>query len=117
MRNSLLWKLTISFMLVAVAATALVAVFIRVTSVDRLTRLIYDQQRSSLLASLQDYYTQQGSWSGVSASWQEIRLHSVPTQFPVTSDHFPPPSRERPRLFGLADAQGKVLVSIDFYLP
>lgn len=56
MRVSMLWKLTLAFVLVAVTTAALVAVFMRVTSADRLSRLIVDQQRAALTDTLADYY-------------------------------------------------------------
>src|SRR5512133_834893 len=112
-KSSLTWKLMLSFLLVAAMTAALVAVFIRLTSADRLSHLILDQQRSSLQASLTDYYTQNGSWQGISADWQTLRQRAVlsplrdPANFAAATANpaFAPgdhPTRERPRLFGLA---------------
>jgi signal transduction histidine kinase len=113
-RNSLIWKLTLSFLLVAAISAVLVAVFVRVTNSDRLSTLIVDQQRNDLKTSLIDYYATNGSWQGVANNWNQFR---------ADTGHLPPPndnqtqqSQGRPnrrKLFGLADAQGNVIVSID----
>ncbi len=129
MLKSLYWKLTLAFMLVAFITAALVAVFIRATSAERLMQLIIDQQRTSMEESLADYYSANGSWTGVDKAWLEIHLQAEPT--PVvraTSDEFfpppdqpapdqPTPDRNRRNLFGLADAQGVVIVSVDPKFP
>jgi len=115
MRNSLLWKLTFAFMLVAITTAGLVALFIRLTSVDRLSRLVVDQQRSSLKTTLTEYYAENGSWSGVVEEWQQIRQQVarpllLPTPPAYINDQIRPPADNRPDFFGLADAQGKVVV-------
>jgi signal transduction histidine kinase len=115
MRNSLLWKLTSSFMLVAIITAGLVALFIRLTSADRLLRLIVDQQRSSLQTSLAEYYQKNGSWNGVTEQWQQIysqlaRPPLLPTPPGLINDPFQPPPDNHQNFFGLADAQGKVVI-------
>ncbi len=123
MKLSILWKLTLAFMLVAITTSALMALLIRVTRADRLALLIVDQQRSSLDSALIDYYTTHGSWDGIGANWQQVRQRSAATPYfvatqPAAGDQqgtiFPPQgNRDRRRLFGLADAQDKVLVPVD----
>jgi two-component system, OmpR family, sensor histidine kinase BaeS len=119
-QNSLIWKLILAFMLVAIVTAALVALFVRVTSVDRLTRLVIDQERNSLQSYLVDYYTAHGSWVTVAADWDQIRAASAVTantpQPPPPGDR-PPGGPDRRKLFGLADAQGIVLVSVDPAYP
>ena len=116
--NSLLWKLVFAFLLVALATAGLVAVFIRATSADRLANLVVSQQRSNLETALVDYYTEKGSWNGISADWQQLRLRSSSSQ---PSDPNPaPPDRtrfDRRRMFGLADAHGLILVEFDPAYP
>lgn len=118
--KSLLWKLTLAFLLVAIITAALVAIFIRITSVDRLSRLILDQQRSDLHTALASYYAENGSWEGISENWQQItRPRAVSTAFPpsnnATYGQEPPPnngpSKDRRSFFGLADAQGIVVIA------
>lgn len=116
MRNSLLWKLTLAFILVAITTAALVAIFIRITSVDRLNRLILDQQRSSLQTALSEYYSTSGSWKDISNQWQHLRTQSFPI-LPQNNNPHIPNVRDRRRLFGLVDTNGKVLISIDPHYP
>lgn len=121
MNRSLLWRLTLAFLLVAIATAALVALFIRVTSVDRLTRLIADQQRSSFQESLAEYYAANGSWDGLAYAWQQDRLGTATKAATPPGEHgFPysrPLARDRRRLFGLADAQGTVILAVDPRYP
>jgi signal transduction histidine kinase len=122
MLKSIYGKLTLAFMLVAFTTAALVALFIRLTSADRLMQLIIDQQRSSLEQALQDYYTANGSWEEVAENWQQIQSLTLPTPESPPPDHPPednrPPEAHSPRnLFGLADAQGIVLVSANPSYP
>jgi two-component system, OmpR family, sensor histidine kinase BaeS len=117
--NSLLWKLVFAFLLVAVITAALVAVFIRITSVDRLSQLIVDQQISSLQTSLEIYYTQNGSWGEVAQVWQQINMRSRPTPVGENSNQgqnqgqngFSQPPDKLPSFFGLVNQQGKVIIS------
>jgi len=122
MRNSLLGKFVLAFMLVALITAGLLAISIRLTSVNRLSNLIVDQQRSSLEATLVDYYTANNTWNGVTDEWQQIRFRSFPTpDVPPNDNHIAapnyPPNQNRRNSFGLANAQGVVLVSPDQHLP
>jgi len=121
MRVSLLWKLTLAFVLVAVTTAGLVAVFIRVTSADRLSRLIVDQQRNSLAQALADYYAANGSWAGVARDWPSVASAQAPS-YAASEPRRPadvdvPVRRDRRAPFGLADAQGVVIVSVGPDLP
>src|SRR5436190_18836753 len=62
---SLARKLTLAFLLVAVTAALLVAVFIRLTNAGQLNQLVLEQQRSTFQATLVSYYSTNGSWDGV----------------------------------------------------
>ena len=122
MLKSLYWKLTLAFMLVAFITAALVAVFIRLGSADRLRQLIVEQQRGSLEQALQDYYTANGSWAGVDASWREIQFQAFPrpeasSNGTPTQDYRPPGGEVRANFMGLADAAGKVLVPVETNYP
>lgn len=120
-RDSLVWKLVLAFLVVAVTTAGLVAILIHVTSVDRLSRLIMDQQRSSLVTSLETYYSTNKSWDGITEDWQMLRQRTVPTQLlPTVSPGYasdPVINRDRRRFFGLADQHGKVLISISANYP
>ena len=122
--NSLLWKLVLAFMLVSVTTAGLVAVFIRMTNQDRLTRLIIDQQQSNLQAALADYYSQNGSWAHISRDWSQIHSQMfLPPPIPTNDriSRFAPPGSaiplDRRHLFGLADAQGKVIIPVASGFP
>ena len=125
MRSSLYIKLTLAFMLVAVCTAGLVAIYIRVTSADRLSQFIFEQQRSSLQQSLVNYYAANQSWDNLSASWDQLQAQFSPTpnaqsanggRFPDNGAN-PPPDRPHRSLFGMADAQGIVITSIDRQYP
>jgi signal transduction histidine kinase len=121
--KSLFWKMVLAFLLVAITTAGLVALFIRMTSADRLASLILDQQRAGLKSSLANYYAAQNSWSGIAQNWGEIRSHTAATVFPASpdrpanTDRGGGPGTDRRRFFGLIDAQGTVLVQIDSNFP
>jgi signal transduction histidine kinase len=122
MLKSLYWKLTLAFMLVAFTTAALVALFIRLTSANRLMQLVIDQQRSSLQQTLQSYYASQGSWEGVAQNWSQIQSLLLPTPASPPPDHppqdnRPPDGQDRKNFLGLADAQGVVIVSVNPNYP
>jgi signal transduction histidine kinase len=113
--RSLTPKLTLAFILVAFTTTGLVGLFIRYTSQDRFAQFLIDQQRSRIEQALVDYYNANGSWSGVAGVWDLIESATMPSNSPRPPDDnaaFPEPGPRR-YLFGLADSNGVVLVSID----
>jgi signal transduction histidine kinase len=124
-RNSLIWKLVLSFMLVSLVSAALVAVFIRLTSGSRLYQFVVDQQKSELKTSLVDYYTAKGSWDGIDTAWNQIESelpHPTPPANAAGPSNPQPfsnqsPNQYRRRLFGLSDAQGNVLVPVSSSYP
>ncbi|MEJ2596768.1 MAG: HAMP domain-containing sensor histidine kinase [Anaerolineales bacterium] len=122
MLKSLYWKLTLAFMLVAFTTAALVALFIRLTSANRLMQLVIEQQRSSLQQTLQSYYASNGSWVGVSQNWSQIQSLVLPTPAAPPQDHppqdnHPPDGQDKRNFLGLADAQGTVIVPVDHNYP
>ena len=125
MSKSLYWKLTLAFILVAFITTALVAVFIRITSADSLSQLIIQQQRSSLNQALVDYYSNYGSWNGIANAWEQLQSQSGPISFMNGPAKGRGPggggrganSRDLRGLFGLADERGMVIVAIDSHSP
>jgi signal transduction histidine kinase len=62
---SLARKLTLAFLLVAVTAALLVAVFIRLANAGQFNQLVMDQQRTAFQTTLESYYQTNGSWDGV----------------------------------------------------
>jgi signal transduction histidine kinase len=116
-QKSLVWKLSLAFIFVALVSVALVVALIRFTSVDRFSNFIVEQQRSSYQADLQSYYQEHGSWADIQVYWANLRPEPSPNLPQGNNDHPPyygaPPERDRRSIFGLADDQGKVIVAVD----
>ncbi len=58
LQKSLYWKLSLAFLLVAFSASAVAAVYIRLSSQESLWQLLIDQQRESMQQSLENYYAE-----------------------------------------------------------
>lgn len=118
MFRSLTWKLTLAFLLVAIAVALLVAVAIRLTSTGNFDQLLLEQARSEYKANLIAYYQAHGSWEGVEEYLAQQRDEPTPQPTPGpadatgASDAASPPNfrRERHQIFGLVDAQGGVVI-------
>ena len=82
MFRSITVKLTLAFILVAFTTAGLVGLFIRITSQDRFTQFLIDQQRSRIEQVLAEYYSVNGSWGGVAAAWELIEVTSMPSNNP-----------------------------------
>ncbi|MEW6241793.1 MAG: ATP-binding protein [Chloroflexota bacterium] len=111
MKSSLSRKLALAFLLVAVTAAALVALFIRLTSADRLNELILEQQRADFAALVTNYYQQAGSLAGLNDFLRQMDL-AQQQPLPPNPVNPLPPLPERRNLFGFADAQGIVVVPL-----
>ena len=117
LNKSLYWKIALAFVLVAFFTAALVAVFIRATSADRLTQLVLDQQRENLQTILANYYQANGSWEGLLKNWQEIAPESLQGGMGMGTGEMGQGNglhmgMERRSLYGLADAEGHVIVPV-----
>lgn len=109
--NSLAGKLALASLLVALSAVAFVVLFIRYTSVERLNRLVVEQQRSNFANALVDYYAANDTWEGVQ-NYQSYFFPghaSQPFNQANPGANFP---RVRFRIFGLIDTQGKVIIPL-----
>jgi signal transduction histidine kinase len=124
---SLARKLTLAFLLVALTAALLVAVFIRLTNTNQFNQLVVDQQRSAFETTLVSYYETNGSWQGV---WQYVlQTRNSPSaqatsQPDVGNGHGygygqpggggrgPGPSGDHGLMFGLVDGQGNVVIPL-----
>jgi signal transduction histidine kinase len=117
MKRSLYWKLTLSFLLVAFITAGLVMVFTRITNANRLFELIIDQQQSSMEQAAGNYYTLHGSWDSIEQNWGTLMRSASVTPMPPANNNNhmqqfnPRGDWERPNFFGLADANGIVLIS------
>ncbi len=120
MFRSITVKLTLAFILVAFTTAGLVGLFIRLTSQDRFTQFLIDQQRSRIEQVLTEYYSANGSWNGVASAWDLIEFTSMPSNYPPPPDDNPgihTPQDQRRLLFGMADPSGLVIVSVDPSYP
>lgn len=126
MRISLTGKLTLAFLLVALTATFLVAVVIRLYSAEQLNRLVVDQQRSEYKELLEEYYQANGSFLGIGELlWRDVDQGGPG---PGSQDTFDPsksrrrdftyfrPDRRR-NLFGIANARGVVILPLIPHFP
>jgi len=116
-KRSLYWKLSLAILLAAFTTAGLFAIFIRITSADRLMQFVIDQQRTKLVQALAEYYQTQGNWQEIGLHWGEIEQETLPDEWQHPPGEgqgggpIPPQALERRGLFSLADADGKVLVS------
>ncbi|MGQ0600324.1 MAG: ATP-binding protein [Anaerolineales bacterium] len=116
--RSLVWKLTLAFLLVALTVALLVAVSLRLTSADQLDQLIIDQRRSEFKTQLANYYAANGSWAGVEVYFTQYHRGPQPQATPPQENQpggqRRPPDirRDRRELFGAADAQGRILIPL-----
>src|SRR5438128_3734901 len=119
---SLARKLTLAFVLVAVTAALLVAVFIRLTNANQFNQLITAQQRSTFQTTLVSYYQTNGSWAGVQAYMMANRGgggYVPPTAQPNGNNGGyghdyggRGPSPDHGLMFGLVDSQGNVVIPL-----
>ncbi len=114
--KSLYWKIALAFVLVAFITAAMVAVFIRVTSVDRLTQLVFDQQRDSLTTILANYYQTNGSWDGLLKNWPQLQRDNAVGGMGMGPGNMGQGGGEHMAagrsLYGLADADGTVIIPV-----
>jgi signal transduction histidine kinase len=111
MKRSLALKLTLAFLLVAVAAAGLVALFVRLSGAERLNQLLVDQNRAELKTALVEYYTLNGDWQGVEDYLRSTgNLQPLPPQ--NGKDNPQPPPLARREMFGLAGPDGMVILPL-----
>lgn len=113
-RRSLALKLTMAFLLVALTVALLVAVFIRLTSVDQLNRLVVEQQRAQLHGELENYYESNGSWEDVDDYVDHLpngdNNLGTPRPNPSNNGTHAPYQHNPHSQFGLADAKGVIVM-------
>ena len=125
---SLARKLTLAFLLVAVTATLLVAVFIRLTNADQFNQLVMAQQRTAFETSLVSYYQTNGSWAGVLPYMIGNRSGGGPqaTAQPgygngdgygrgYGGNRGPGQGGDHGMIFGLVDSQGNIVIPLPNY--
>lgn len=126
MLKSLQTRLILAFVLVSLVSTALIMTYLRLTNTDRFTNFIAAQILANAKADLVSYYTTNGSWDGIEGYLQQQRVPAPPPQSqpqptpPSSNSVQPPPppgtpsgaprNIDRRSMFGLADAQGVVVI-------
>ena len=103
-------KLTLAFLLVAVSAAGLVALFVRLSGAERLNQLLIEQNRAELKAALVDYYTLNGNWRGVEEYLRSTG--NLPPLPPPPGSNNPLPPQDRREMFGLAGLDGTVILPL-----
>jgi len=126
MKISLTGKLTLAFLLVALTATLIVALVMRLYSAEQLNQLVIDQQRSEYKNLLEEYYQANGSFKGIGELL--LRESDQVGPGPGSQDTFDPakfrrrdftyfrPDR-RGNLFGIANARGVVILPLIPHFP
>ena len=113
MRRSLLFKMTLAFVLVAVISASVIMIFLRATSLDRFNRFIIDQVSSNVRDSLESYYSLNASWEGVGDYWITVRTQlagpeGAPPPQPDQEETRKPDDRRN--FFALVDLEGIVVL-------
>ena len=106
-------KLILAFMFVAVTAAGIVALFLHLSSPDRLNQLIFEQSLAEFKEVVVDYYNQTGSLENVGYYLISSGAVPLPIEEPLASQ---PGDRlalrfDRRRVFALADPNGIILFS------
>lgn len=104
MKLTLTRKLILAFLLVAGTSAALVAVFIRLTNVERVTQLVLEQQRRDLEELIVTYYNAYGTLLG-------IDRYSMPQNYGLQNENGSSPAYYSARRisFGIVDETGIVV--------
>ncbi|MBN1658570.1 MAG: HAMP domain-containing protein, partial [Anaerolineae bacterium] len=106
--RSLTLKLTLAFLVVSLAGTALVAVLVWQTTSAAFDRYVLDQMRDDFVTQASAYYEARGTWSGVTEYFHRAQ---PPVLQPPPSQPAPqPPASQLADPFVLAAADGRVVV-------
>jgi signal transduction histidine kinase len=119
LRTSLAVRLTLAFLLVALTATLLVAVFIRSQSAGQLNQLVVEQARNQFAGQVSAYYAANGSLEGI---YGYLRP-GMAMGSPAGGAHGRREGgagqgimmRDRDALFGLADPDGMIIIPVSSY--
>ncbi len=119
MWRSLARKFTIAFLTVAIIVVAVVAILVRTSNAGEFDQLVIERGRGEFNDAVVSYYQEHGSWAGISIDALNIRKQFVP----AAGDNGGPQGgqntgnpvfvgQERPLLFGLADANGVIVIPL-----
>ena len=122
MWRSLARKFTIAFLTVAIIVVAVVAILVRTSNAGEFDQLVIERGRGEFSDAVTTYYQEHGSWAGISVDQLDIRRQFIP----ASNDNGGRPSgqndnntegptfvgQDRPSLFGLADANGVIVIPV-----
>ena len=108
--RSLTYKLVLAFVLVGLIGAGLVALLVREFAVRAFDRLVVDRARIEFYDDVTALYQRVGNWPAVLGHLAELRRDPPPD--PLTGEPRPPP-----RLFPLANQNGRVLIPSLQYRP
>lgn len=114
--RSLVYKLTLAFLLVGLIGVGLVAVLIAANTTREFHSFVDAQERQDLLARWTQYYVLHGSWEGTGEALPFIMPYSDPPAVERTSERRPSPNPRPAPIYPLVvDAQGRAVFSAAGY--
>lgn len=115
MWQSLARKLTVAFLGIAITVAVLVAVIVRFSNASDFDRLVIDKARTDFSAAALTYYQANGTWSGIAFDRLQLGQHDF--QPPPADGNPPSNGQDRRSFFGLADANGVIVLPLDPAFP
>ncbi len=113
--RSLTLKLSLTFLIVSLTATLLVAGFAVWMTARQFNRFVDDQSREALVSQLSEYYQANGNWVGIAEAFPKLAQDApyfdrgdIPPGEPPPVE--PPPGGLEARPVALVDDQGNVLI-------
>ncbi|HPR35685.1 MAG TPA: ATP-binding protein [Anaerolineaceae bacterium] len=121
MKTSITLKLALAFIGVSLLTGLALAFFVRSLISDNFERYLLDQQAETKLILVEDFYAQNGTWDGVeqvlSSAPGVMEGHGAGRGQGQGGSQTQPGVQAGPRTFGLADADGMVLVGLEELYP
>ncbi len=121
MKTSITLKLALAFIGVSLLTGLALAFFVHSLISDNFERYVLDQQAEAKLILVEAFYAQNGSWVGVeqvlSSAPSAMAGHGSGRGQGQGGTQAQPGAQAGPRTFGLADAEGIVLVGLEELYP
>jgi len=121
LKTSITLKLALAFIGVSLLTGLALAFFVRSLISDNFERYLLDQQAETKLILVEDFYAQNGTWDGVeqvlSSAPGVMEGHGAGRGQGQGGSQTQPGVQAGPRTFGLADADGMVLVGLEELYP
>lgn len=111
---SLRVRLVGAFLIIAIVAVGLIAIFIRQASVDDLRLAVMERSRAGMMKAMTDHYAKDQSWDGaLDLAYQMAGLPAPPPSKGRDSPPAPPP----PGMFAILDERGNTVVPMPGMIP